>query len=82
MNAQTRQYLFGLIFIGFGVYQLYISEVLEFFLYACAGGAFISNALVSEPALHHYKKPIVIITWILIVSASLLFFYLLRYKFF
>jgi hypothetical protein len=82
MNSQARQYVFGAIFIAVGVYQFYLSEFLEFSMYVCAGSAFVFNALVSEPALATYKKPLVIITWILIVAATLLFFYLLRYKFF
>jgi hypothetical protein len=82
MNSQARQYIFGSIFLAVGVYQFYHSEYLEFSLYVCAGSAFVFNALVSEPALEAYKKPLVIITWTLIVAATLLFFYLLRYKFF
>ncbi|MBX2944636.1 MAG: hypothetical protein KF725_02285 [Cyclobacteriaceae bacterium] len=82
MNSQVRQYLFGLIFIGVGCYQLYINDMLEFSLYACAGSAFIFNALTAEPRLVSYKKPLVIITWVLIMATALLFFYLLRYKFF
>ena len=82
MNAQTRQYLFGSIFIAFGGYQLYLNEFLEFSMYACAGFAFIFNSLVAEPKLFMYKKPLVVITWILMGSATILFFYLLRYKYF
>lgn len=82
MNSQTRQYLFGSIFIVFGGYQFYISDLLEFSLYVCAGSAFICNALVAEPKLQSWKKPLVFITWGLIIAATLLFFYLLRYKFF
>ena len=82
MDKQTRQYLFGLVFIAFGGYQLYISDSLEFALYTTAGSAFIFNALTSELRLASYKKVLVGITWVLIIVASLLFFYLLRYKFF
>lgn len=82
MNAQTRQYLFGLIFIAVGIYQFYITEYLEFSMYLCAGTAFILNALINEPKFSAYKKPLITITWVFIVSATLLFFYLLRYKYF
>jgi hypothetical protein len=82
MKAQSRQYIFGLIFIAFGAYQLYLPSYLEFSLYASAGAAFICNALVSEPRLHAHKKILVIITWMLIVAAAVLFFYLIRYKYF
>ncbi|QOI96619.1 MAG: hypothetical protein HRU69_03550 [Flammeovirgaceae bacterium] len=82
MNAHIRQYLFGSIFIAFGLYQLYISDYLEFWLYALAGSAFIVNALTNEPRLERVKKLLVILAWLLIVATAILFFYLLRYKFF
>jgi hypothetical protein len=82
MNRQLRQYLFGFIFIAVGCYQYYINDFLELALYVTAGGAFIFNALTNEAKLYRYKKLFVAITWTLIIAASLLFFYLLRYKFF
>jgi hypothetical protein len=82
MSAHIRQYLFGSIFIAFGIYQLYIKDYLEFWLYVLAGTAFIVNALTSEPRLENFRKPLVILSWILIVSTGILFFYLIRYKFF
>ncbi|MBX2961094.1 MAG: hypothetical protein KF687_01205 [Cyclobacteriaceae bacterium] len=82
MNSQTRQYLFGSIFIAVGCYQFYINDMLEFSMYACAGFAFIFNALINEPAMAAYKKVLTIITWMLIIATALLFFYVLRYKFF
>ncbi|MBX2964786.1 MAG: hypothetical protein KF845_01485 [Cyclobacteriaceae bacterium] len=82
MNAQTRQYLFGSIFLAVGVYQLYLNDMLEFSLYACAGMAFVVNALVNEPRLFPYKRILVIIAWTLIIATGILFFYLLRYRFF
>ena len=81
MNAQTRQYLFGLIFVGVGVYQLVIKDYLEFCLYSVAGLAFIVNAMTFESKLIAYKKPLVIISWILIGTTGLLFLYLLQFKY-
>ena len=81
MKSQTRQYLFGAVFIAFGIYQLIIGDLLEFSLYFIAGLAFIFNTLTFEPRLLPYKKPLVVITWILIGSASILFLYLLQFKF-
>lgn len=81
MNAQTRQYLFGLIFIAVGIYQASIGDVLEFSLYGLAGAAFIINALTLEPRLLAYKKPLVIISWILIGATGILFLYLLQFKY-
>ena len=82
MNATQRQYIFGLIFIGVGVYQLTIKDYLEFALYSIAGLSFIVNALTLEPKLITYKKNLVIVSWILIISTGLLFFYLIQFKWF
>jgi len=81
MNARTRQYLFGLIFLGFGIYQLVKRDMLESFLYMVAGAAFIFNTLTSEPSLVTYKRTLVIITWVLITGAGILFLYLLQFKY-
>jgi hypothetical protein len=81
MNARTRQYLFGLIFIGVGIYQIAIKDYLEFCLYALAGLAFIVNALTMEPRLLSVKKPLVIASWILIGATGILFLYLLQFKY-
>ena len=81
MNARTRQYLFGLIFLAVGVYQLVIHDYLEFSLYALAGTAFIVNCLTMEPKLANYKKPLVIVSWVLIVTTGILFLYLLQFKY-
>jgi len=81
MNARTRQYLFGLLFIGVGIYQLVVGDMLEFSLYGLAGAAFIVNALTMEARLLNYKKPLVIISWILIGATGVLFLYLLQFKY-
>lgn len=81
MTSKTRQYLFGLIFIGFSVYQLVVGDLLEFSLYAAAGLAFIFNTLTFEAKLAGYKKILVVITWILIGVTGILFLYLLQFKF-
>jgi hypothetical protein len=81
MKAIMRQYLFGLIFIGVAIYQLVIHDMLEFWLYAVAGLAFIFNTLTLEPKFAAYKKQLVIVTWILIGAAGLLFLYLLQFKY-
>ena len=82
MNATQRQYLFGLILIGVGVYQLTIKDYLEFSLYSIAGLSFIVNALTLEPKLVAYKKNLVVASWILIITTGLLFFYLIQFKWF
>lgn len=81
MNSRTRQYLFGLLFLGVGVYQLVIEDYLEFALYGLAGTSFIVNALTLEPRLVSYKKPLVIVSWVLIGATGILFLYLLQFKY-
>ena len=81
MNARQRQYLFGTIFLGFGIYQLVLKDALEASLYMVAGAAFIFNTLASEPNLSKFKKVLVAITWVLIITAGILFLYLLQFKF-
>ncbi len=82
MNSVQRQYLFGLIFIGVGIYQLTLQDLLEFSLYTVAGLSFVVNAMTLEPRLLLYKKPLVIISWILIITTGLLFLYLIQFKWF
>lgn len=81
MKAKTRQYLFGCIFLAVGVYQLAIQDYLEFSLYSLAGLAFIFNSLTMEPRFALYKKPLVIVSWILIGATGILFLYLLQFKY-
>jgi hypothetical protein len=82
MNSIQRQYLFGLIFIGVGIYQLTIGDYLEFSLYAVAGLSFMVNALTLEPRLVAFKKNLIILSWALIFATGLLFLYLIQFKWF
>jgi hypothetical protein len=54
---------------------------LEASVYLLAGLAFIFNNLISEPKLLGYRKLLVTITWILIIAASIVFLYILQFKF-
>ena len=81
LDSRKRQYLFGLIFIGVGVYQFLIKDYLECSLYSVAGLAFIVNNMTFEPKLFSYKKPLVILSWILIGASGLLFLYLIQFKY-
>ncbi len=81
MNTRTRQYFFGAIFFAVGIYQLVIKDYLEFSLYTTAGLAFIVNTLTLEPKLAQYKKPLVILSWLLIFATGILFLYLLQFKY-
>lgn len=82
MNARTRQYLFAVIFLGIGAYQLYKKDYLEAALYLLAGSAFLFNTLTTEPSLFSYKKILVIITWVLIIVTALVFLYVMQFKYF
>lgn len=82
MNARTRQYLFALVFMGVGAYQLYRQDYVEASLYFLAGLAFLFNTLTSEPRLFQYKKTLVAVTWVLIVVTGLAFLYLMQFKYF
>jgi hypothetical protein len=82
MSSLTRQYLFGTIFFAVGIYHLWIKEYLEASLYCIVGLAFVVNTLTSEPKLYEYKKILVIVSWVLIISTCILFLYLLQSRFF
>lgn len=82
MNATTRQYLFGSIFLAVGFYQIYKGDVLEASLYLLAGLSFVFNTLTSEPKLIAYKKTLAIITWILMIATGIVFLYVMQFKYF
>lgn len=82
MNSRTRQYLFGSLFFAVGIYQFVNKDYLEFSLYCIAGLAFIVNTLTFEPKLASYKKPLVILSWLMIGATGILFLYLLQFKYF
>lgn len=81
MKFLNRQYLFALIAMGAGVYQMIKGDVVEASLYLFFGSAFIFNALASEPRLQQYKKLLAIITWVLIIVTGLLFLWVIQFKY-
>jgi hypothetical protein len=82
MNATQRQYLFGLIFFAVGVYYITHASWLESSLYIVAGLAFVFNGLTAEPRLTKIKKPLTVISWVLIIAAGLLLLYLVQFNWF
>ncbi len=78
----SRHYLFGVIFLGLGIYHLWIRDYLDAGLFGAAGLAFIVNTMASEPKLAAYKKVLVIVTWVLIIVSSLLFLYWIQVRYF
>jgi uncharacterized membrane protein len=81
MKSEKQQYVFGALFVGVGLYQFFQNDFLEGTLYILAALAFIVNALTREPGLLVWKKPLVIITWVLIAVTLILFVYLIQFKF-
>jgi hypothetical protein len=77
----SSQYIFGAIFLGLAIYQMIIQDTFEVLLYALAGITFIINALSMEPRLGSYKKPLVIISWLLIAATGILFLWMLQFKY-
>ena len=82
MNATQRQYLFGVIFFAVGIYYMTRNVWIESSLYAVAGLAFVVNALTLEPKLKAYKRILVILSWVLIISAGLLLLYMVQFRWF
>lgn len=82
MNATQRQYLFGLILSGVGVYYITLNSWLESSLYMVAGLAFIVNALTLEEKLVRYKKPLSVLSWVLIIATGLLLLYMVQFHWF
>jgi hypothetical protein len=81
VKPDKQQYLFGLLFVGVGLYQFFQNDYLEGTLYMLAALAFVVNALTREPRLLTWKKPLVIFTWVLISVTLILFVYLIQFKF-
>ena len=80
MSARNRLYLFGLIFLAVGIYQLVMKDMQEFSLYALGAAAFAVNGLSLESRLTSWKKGLSIAGWVLIAATGLLFLYLLQFK--
>lgn len=81
MNSRTRQYLFGLVFIGVAIYYAIGSDYMEVTLYSLAGLSFIVNALTMDPRVASYKRPLVVFSWLLIAATGILFLYMLQFKY-
>lgn len=79
--ATIRHYLFALIFLALGIYFFTRKSYSEGLLYFVAALAFLFNRMASEPKLATYKKPLVAITWILIVVTGVSFLYMLQEKY-
>ena len=80
MKNFNTQYLFSGFFLLLGGYNMYEGKWLEASLYIVAALAFIFNSLASHQKFERHKKVLVIITWTLMISTGLLFFWFLQFK--
>ncbi|HET7180371.1 MAG TPA: hypothetical protein VFI14_11630 [Chryseosolibacter sp.] len=80
MSARNRLYVFGLLFLAVGIYQLVRNDTQEFIMYALAATAFAVNGLSLEPRFASWKKGLSIAGWLLIAATGLLFLYMLQFS--
>lgn len=73
-------YIFPILFIGLGIYQMFRVDFLEASLYILAGLAFVFNALAGEERFAKHKKTLVTTTWILLGISTLIFFWVLQFN--
>lgn len=72
------QYLAGSLLVAFSIYQAFLYEPWECAMYATAGAAFISVGLIKDEKMPRYKATLSFISWVLIIAALILFFFLVR----
>ncbi|HYG20398.1 MAG TPA: hypothetical protein VD816_15775 [Ohtaekwangia sp.] len=77
----NTQYLFALVFFGVGIFQITKGNGMEASLYLLAGASFAFNTLATEPGLAGYRKPLVIVTWTLIILTALVFLWVLQFRY-
>jgi len=80
MKYFNTQSLFSAVFLLLGCYNLYEGKWLEASLYIVAALAFVFNSLASHEKFERHKKVLVAITWTLMISTALLFFWFLQFK--
>ncbi|RAW03308.1 hypothetical protein [Pseudochryseolinea flava] len=80
MKIFKAAYIFPILFIAIGIYQMFRVDFLEASLYIIAGLAFVFNAMASEERLAKHKKTLVTITWTLLGISVLIFFWVLQFN--
>ncbi|MDX1627166.1 MAG: hypothetical protein R3345_00620 [Fulvivirga sp.] len=78
MKGSAMQYLVGAIMIAFSIYQAYMEELWEFALYATAGCAFLTMGLIKNEQYLISKQFMTVLSWVLIIAAAFLFFFMVR----
>ena len=72
------QYLAGVLFLALSIYKIVTKEPWEFAMYAVAGAAFITMGLIRDNKFERHRGFMNVLSWILILGAAFLFFFLLR----
>lgn len=78
MKDSIIQYLVGGAMLCFAIYQIVRQDYWEFSLYVTAGLAFVVMGLIKNDALPQYKKFLNVVSWVLIITAGLLFLFLIQ----
>ena len=73
-----RNYLIGLAFVLFGVYRIYLNNILEATLYFTVGIGFALMGAAKDARFSNYHKQINIASWVLIITGVILFIAVLR----
>jgi hypothetical protein len=81
LAGNKRLYLFAAALFVVAIYQVMQKDLLESSLYFCAALTFVVNGLTGEPKFAAQKKPLTIVSWLLIVVTAVLFLYLMQFKF-
>lgn len=79
MKAYIIRYLVGIIFLLLGIYKLYGGAGTDGTLYLLMGFGFIVMGIINNRVLVRYERLLTILSWILIITASLLFLYLIQF---
>jgi len=81
MEGKKMQYVFGAVLLGIAVFQIVKKDYIEMALYLVAGSAFVVNALTMDERMVRYKKPLTILSWILIAASGIMFLYFIQFRY-
>lgn len=73
-----KNYLIGMAFLIFGGYRLYLSNLLETFLYFSVGIGFILMGAAKDEKFEKFHKKINVASWIFVIGGVILFIAVLR----
>lgn len=79
MKAGKIRYLVGAAMLCMAVYQALKPDIWECLLYATAGAAFITMALLTDNVFPGARKLLNVLSWVLIIAAVLIFLFVLQF---